>query len=82
MHLVAKSLRRRLAGLLQAVAAPVEQPTVVKTAKPAVFDAAVAQVGAPVRTMTSKQTELPLVVPKQNEIFTQDPHRQRGAVRR
>ncbi len=39
--------KRRLAGLLEAVAAPVEEPAVIQTAKPAVLDSSVAQIGAP-----------------------------------
>ena len=61
---------------------PVVKPAMIKTAQTAILDAAITQVGAPVRAVQSDQSELALIVAKQHEILTHDAHRQRRAIRR
>jgi hypothetical protein len=52
-NLMAKLFVGRLAGLFQTISVDVIEPAVIKTTEPAVFNSAVAQIGATVRTVQS-----------------------------
>jgi hypothetical protein len=80
MHLFTKSFSRRLARLFEAVAAVVEKPAMVETAKPAIFDAAVAQVGAAVRAVPPEEPKLTAIIAKQHQVLAHDAHWKRCAV--
>jgi hypothetical protein len=51
VHLVSKLLVRRLAGLFQTISMNVVEPTVIEAAESAVFNPAVTQIGATMRTV-------------------------------
>src|ERR1051326_8746298 len=68
-----------LAGLLEASAFNIVKPAVVEAAEPAVFDPAVAQVGAAVRAMQAQQTRPTLIVAEQRQLLAQNFHRRRRA---
>jgi hypothetical protein len=82
MDLFAEPFRRRLARLFEAVALPVEKPAVVETTETAVLYPSVAQVGTPVGAMKTEQSEITVVVAKQDEILAQDSNRHRRAIGR
>ena len=71
-----KSTSCRLARLLEAAAVHVVKPAVVNAADAAILEAAVAQVGAPVRAMDAEQAGLTLVVPKEDQVFAEQSHGQ------
>jgi hypothetical protein len=66
MHLFTKSFRRHLARLFEAVTAVVKKPAVVEAAKPAILDATVAQIGAPVRAVSPEESKLAAIIAKQH----------------
>ncbi len=69
----------RFARLLQAAAANIVEPTMVETTQPAVFDAAITQIGAAMGAMQTEQANPALIVAKQRQVLAENPHRQRRA---
>src|SRR5262245_58457562 len=59
----------RLPRLIQTFSLFIEKPAVIDASKSAILHPPIAQVCAPVRTMDTHQTELSLVITKQNEFF-------------
>src|SRR5262245_58713435 len=69
----------RLAGLFDNAAADIVEPTMIKTAQPAVFDAPVTQVGAAVRAVQPDQSGACLIVTKQEQILAENSNLHRRA---
>ena len=72
----------RFAGLIEDSAADIVKPAVIEATQPAVFDASVTQVGAPMRAMQPDQTQPALIVAKQHQFFAEDFNLQRRPVLR
>src|ERR1044071_7396176 len=68
----------RLARLLEHPAAHVVEPAVIQASEPAVFDPAIAQIGAAVRAMEPDQAEPCLIVTEQHQFFAKYLNLQRG----
>src|SRR4051812_28098491 len=64
----------RLTWLLQTATSAVEEPTMVEAAEPAVLEATVAQVGAPVRAMNPEESGLAVLVAEEHQILAEEPH--------
>jgi hypothetical protein len=77
-----KRAARRFAGLFEAAAARVVQPTMVDAAQAAVFDAAVAQIGAAMGAMQPDQAGLAALVAEEDKVFAEDAHGDRPPARR
>src|SRR6185503_4338312 len=69
-HLLAELAVLGLRRHLQTLTVNVEQPTMIRTTQSAVFDIAIFQRRAAVRTMLAEQTELAIGIAKQHEFLT------------
>ncbi len=72
----------RLGRRLQALAVDVEQPAVKRAAQTAVFQPAVGQVGAAMRTTAADQAVAAFVVLEDHQVLAEQPHRFHRAVAR
>ena len=70
-HFSREATLTRLRRHFQALPLHVEQPTVIRTAEPAVLDVAVFQRRAAMRTMEAEQTERAILIAKQNQLFAE-----------
>ena len=65
----------RFTRLFQALAVCSVQPAMKRASEAAVFQPPIAQIGAPVRTLTIDQSELPAVASKQNQVLAHQANR-------
>src|SRR5207302_10700024 len=63
---------RRLGRLLPAAPVDVVKPAMIEAAQPAVLDPAVAEIGAAMRAIESKQAEAVTIVAKQHQLLAED----------
>ena len=71
LHLLAELAVLRLRRHFQTLAVNIEEPAMIRTAQSAIFDIAVLQRGAAMRTMLAKQTELAVGIAKQHQILAE-----------
>ena len=74
-HFVFVRALRRLGRHLEHAARDVEEPAVVEAAQAAVFDSAVAEIGAAMRAQKAEQSRPAGIVAEENEILAEDSHR-------
>ena len=65
---------------LEAFAVDIEQPAVKRAAQAAIFEAAIREVGAAMRTAAADQPVAATLVPEDNQIFPEQPHRLYGPI--
>src|SRR6185503_5094675 len=80
LHLLAELAVLGLRRHLHTLAVNVEQPTMIGTTQSAVFDIAVFQRRAAVRTMLAEQTQLAVGIAKQHQLFAKNFDRLRNIV--
>ena len=71
-HFLAEFFVLGLGRLIQAVAFDIEQPAVIEAANAAVFDAAIGEIGAPMRAMEAGEAKPVLVIAKQHQLLGQN----------
>src|SRR6185312_158048 len=61
--------------LLEAIAFSIEMPAVIRAAQSAIFDVAVREIGAAMRTMPVEQAVMAALILIERQILTHQPHR-------
>src|ERR1700676_2480085 len=79
-YLVFKPVLLRLIGHVDAGALDVEFPSVINASQAALFIAAPKKARSPVGTELINQSHTPVRVPEGNQVFSQEPHPDRGTV--
>src|ERR1700722_13457759 len=79
-YLVFESVLLRLVGHVDAGAIHVEFPSVVNASQAALFIAAPEKARSPVGTELINQSHMPVRGPEGNQVFSQEPHPDRGTV--
>ena len=67
-----------LPRLFQTVAGNVVEPTMIKTAEPAILDSPVAEVRSSVRAVNPQKAGAPLIIAEQNQLFAENLYSQRS----
>src|SRR5207249_8476356 len=68
----------RLSRLLQTSPFNVVEPTMIKTAEPAILDSPVAEVRSSVRAVNPQKAGAPLIIAEQNQLFAENLYSQRS----